>query len=101
MLSRSAASDARVASAWARYWSPPLTRMPTAVTATKAAPSRHPSRRQKGSRRSREATLGDTIARSVISRPLLLVDGQLRHVAFEEQLDRPVQDDADPRRERR
>src|SRR5215470_1676203 len=101
MLSRSAVSDARVASAWARYWRPPLTRMPTAVTATKAALSRHPSRRQKGNRRPREATVGDTLPGSVISCPLLLIDGQLRHVALEEQLDRPVKDNADPRREGR
>src|SRR5262245_38119843 len=101
MLSRSAPSDARIPAAWARYWRPPLTRMPMAVTATKAAPSRHPRRRHTGSRLPRGTMPAEAVPDPVISGPLLLVDGQLRHVALEEQLDRPVQDDADPRGEGR
>src|SRR5262245_14543647 len=101
MMRRSAPSDARVASAWARYWRAPLTRMPTAVTPTKAAPSRQPSRRHTGRRRPRGGGTDVAVGWSTMSRLLLPVDGQLGHVTLEEELHRPVEDHADACREGR
>src|SRR5215813_6942236 len=45
MLSKRPPSDARSHCSWARYCRKPLTRMPSAVSSTMLAPSRHPSRR--------------------------------------------------------
>jgi hypothetical protein len=68
------------------YWSRPLTRIPSAVRSRMLAERRQPSRRQSGSR------IRGSLVR--ISGLPSLVHGELRHVALEEQLHRPVEDDA-------
>src|SRR5262245_44130919 len=90
IFSRSEPSDCRTHCSCARYWSKPLTRMPSAVSSRKLAPRRQPRRRQNGSRALR--CCASVVSISGLSAPL---DRQLGHVPLEEQLDRPVEDHAE------
>src|SRR5262249_36180756 len=92
MFSKSDPSDCRTHSSCARYWSRPLTRMPSAVRSRIAAPRRQLRRRQNGSR-----AFGGccSLGRMEILRSL--VHRELRYVTLEEELHRPVEDDAQAR----
>src|SRR5215831_2647226 len=90
MFSRSEPSDCRTNCSCVRYWSKPLTRMLSAVSSRKLAPKRQPRRCQNGSRARDCCCLLVDISR--LPAPL---NGQLGHVTLEEQLDRPVEDNAE------